>query len=159
MQTQVTQKMPTSLSELDRVHTLIHENKIVEALAKLAHLKDGSLATRNAKAVCLMRLGKAEEAIAILSPVVLKYGTITVDLELPEKIPLNLATAFLMVGNLEGATSVLNQSNENSPRVRALWSAIKKWRRQQSLLLQLGILLGSWPYDRPVPLDFPPGEV
>jgi hypothetical protein len=115
---------------------------------------------RNARGVCLLRLGKVEEAIRLYRELVLKPGCMWARPELPVHYKTNYATALLLGGHPAGGLDVLAEiKDEQDPRVRQLRAAIKKWESELSFWQKLNWKIGSIsPTNRPVKLDFEPGE-
>lgn len=144
---------------LEQVRKMLEAGKAAEAMEMLGSLRDDGVWLRNARAVCLMRLGRAEEAGRSLKTILFRHDSAAARADAPEAVKLNYATAMLLTGNVAGAQSVLEEVLEDTPAVWKLRGAIKAWRRRLPLHRRLATMLGAYPYDTPVSLDFPPGEL
>jgi Flp pilus assembly protein TadD len=149
-----------SASPLDQVKQLLAENRLDEAQKVLGRMHDTSVSALNVRAVCLMRSGRADEALRILNPLVFPHGGMMVDPAAPIQVKVNYATALLLSGNLPGCTSALAElRDEKAPSVEKLRQAIARWRKSQGLLRRLTMALGMEPYNAKVTLDYPPGDI
>jgi hypothetical protein len=152
-------KSPEISDLLGVVAELLQTHREQEAIDKLRRSKAGSPWIRNALAVCQMRLGQPHPAIELLRGLVLDPNGINLRADVPATFKTNFATALLMNHNLSGCLSALNSVNEaNHPAVHRLQSAIQTWRKTLSWWQRWNLLLGSEPA-KPVPLDFPPGDL
>jgi hypothetical protein len=113
----------------------------------------------NARGVCLLRLGRAEEAVGVFRALVVGSG-----LQLRRDVPLallvNFAAALLLAQNLEGCRGALRDIGaacEGYSGAINLQRCIQAWQRG----LSCGDRLKMWLLGRakPITLDFPPGEV
>ncbi len=144
---------------IKRANNLLEERLADEAFELLREVRDDSTAVQNARAVCLMRLGRAGEAARILSGLLFRPGTVAARPDAPRKLKLNYATCMLLTGNVAGALAMLDQVEGESPSADRLRAAIRAWRKGRPIWSRLAMGLGILPYDTPVPLDFPPGEL
>ena len=115
----------------------------------------------NAVGVCLMRLGKIDDALALYRGMVMKPGTTLVRPEVPTHYKLNFATALLLRGTPAGCLSVLSEVREpENPAVQRLHRAIKGWEAGLSFWRRW-----DWRINRIEPakcrvvIDFPPGQL
>ena len=149
-----------SNSVIDQVKNLLNDNRPDEAMKMLSRSRDTSTAIQNARAVCLMRLGQAEDALRILNSLVFPHGGITINPDAPLQVKINYATALLMSGNLAGCLSALGElRDETHPSVERLRQAIAGWRKSQSWWRRFSMAVGMHPFDVKIPLAFPPGEM
>jgi Flp pilus assembly protein TadD len=115
-------------------------------------------ATQNARAVCLMRMGRPEEAVRALRGAVLKGGLILRD-DVPTAYKVNFAVALALSGNPTGAVAILSEFDaEDHPQVIALRQAIQRWKRSLPFLQRLQWTLGANIESR-VPVDEAPGVI
>ncbi len=122
---------------------------------------DRSSSNRNAHGVRCLREGKLEESISVFRSLVMPPGCCWTRLDAPLVYRRNFATALLLAGHPSGCLGLLAEMrDENHPRVKQLRSAIKRWEQTLSLLQWLNWRIG-WidPANRPVTIDFVPGEV
>lgn len=152
-----------SLSPADllliRVQSLVSQKRYEAACALLINSpRDQRL--HNARAVCLLRLGRAEQAVHLLRCLVLKPGGLLVRADIPTVYKTNFATALLLNDHPSGCSGLLNEvSDESNPAVIKLRLALKKWERGLNLWHRLWWRLGRIePANRPVTIDFEPGD-
>lgn len=143
---------------LEQVRSLLEEGHVDKALDTLNKLKDRAPWAENARAVCLMRLGHPDRAISIYRSMLLINGVILRQ-DAPVVFVVNFATALLLAGNVSGALDMLNEAHQpDHPSVARVRVAIDRWRKSLGFFQRLAFAAGTTP-DKPVPLDFPPGEV
>ena len=130
-----------------------------KALDVLNAHSEASEELRNARGVCLMRLGHYEEALSLYRMLVLMPGSIWMRPETPLHFKTNFATALLLAGLHNGALEVLHAINqEDDPTVQKLRAALREWEKQLPLLRKLDWWVSRVaPFNRPVTLDFEPG--
>jgi hypothetical protein len=144
---------------MERIRVLLDDNRPADALEAVNNSGQKSALMENARGVCLMRLGKTEQAVKVLQEVVFPQGNICVPPGIPVIYQTNFATAMLMINNVESAISILNQLDDRQhPAVAKLSVAIKRWEKNIGLVGRLLCLLGIYP-NKSVVLDFPPGEI
>jgi hypothetical protein len=143
---------------LNRVRQLLDSGKPEEARRLLAREKLHGIPAQNALGVCLLRVGQTEEAMLLFRGMVLVSGVI-IRTDMPTEVKVNFATSLLLRGEVRGCLSVLNESQDlKHPSVLKLRQAVTQWRRSLTFLQRLNWWLGVTP-DKPVTLDFPPGEL
>jgi hypothetical protein len=143
----------------NHIWSLITDNKEESALKILDRIQDGSVWIKNATAVCWMRLGKPEKACAILLDMVYKNNSVIMRQDASDVTKLNLATAMLMTGNVDGAMVVLHAVEHNTPMKENLKKAILAWRKQLPIWSRMAISVEIYPRNKPVRFDFPPGQI
>lgn len=145
-------------STLQRAHRLIRQRNYNAALEVAFHPgPDAQL--RNAKGVCLLRLGQGTAAVTHYREIVFKPGCSWVRPELPTAYKVNFATALLMSGNISGCVGVLNEAMDpTNPGVQRLRACIRRWERGLTFWQRLNWMCG-WTDDlnSQVLLDFEPG--
>ncbi len=120
-----------------------------------------SLNNQNIRSVQFMREGKLDEAISILRSLVMPPGCTWTRPEAPNVFKRNFATALLLAGHPSGCLELLAEmKDEQHPRVQQIRAAIKRWEKTLSFFQWLNWRTG-WiePENRPVVLDFIPGEL
>lgn len=143
---------------LQQIAELLEAGQPKKALDVLARSKDHSPWSTNAIAVCLLRLGQAEQAVELFRNLVLS-GSLLLRPEVPTAWKVNFATALLMTDNLAGCIQMLRDlREEDHPSVQRLRKAIRQWEEELSLWEKIQWHLGGQPA-RGVPLDFLPGEL
>ena len=152
-------QVPPNVSALQRISELVSQGNFERAF-HLLNAKGEDLESQHAKAVCLMRLGRYTEAIAVLRKLVLNPGCIWMRPEIPLLYKTNFATALLLGGHPAGCTAVLSEiDNDNHSSVIRLREIIKRWEKTLSFWQRLN---WRWcviePVNRPVTIDFVPGE-
>ena len=151
--------MNTARNTPNHIWSLIADNKEENALRILRDIQDGSVWVKNATAVCWMRLGKPEKALAILVDMVYKNNSVIMRQDASDVTKLNLVTAMLMTGNVEGALEVLNAVEHNTPMKENLERAVRTWKKQQPIWSRMAMSVEIYPDNKPVKLDFPPGQI
>ncbi len=120
-----------------------------------------SLNNQNIRGVQFMREGKLDEAISVLRSLVMPPGCTWTRPEAPNVFKRNFATALLLAGHPSGCLELLAEmKDEQHPRVQQIRAAIKRWEKTLSFFQWLNWRTG-WiePENRPVLLDFIPGEL
>lgn len=144
---------------LGQAKRLIEENDLQAAKRILDNSNDKSIWCKNAVAVCFMRMNRYDEAAKILTQLVFPSGTVIMGLGIPDKIKLNLAEAMLLIGNIAAAVDLMkNIDNENRQRQK-LTAAVQKWKKSLPFFSRLAIMFGILPYETPIDVESPHGEV
>lgn len=114
----------------------------------------------NAKGVCLLRLGRNDEAVRVFHDLVLNSGCMWMRPGVPTVYKTNYGTALLLSGHLSGCVDILTEiQDEQNATVQQLRAAIKRWESQLTFWQNLNWRLsGIDPANRPVTIDFVPGE-
>jgi len=114
----------------------------------------------NARGVCLLRMGRIEDAIRLFRGLVLSPGNTWARPEVPTLYKLNFATALLLSGSPSGCLSLLGDINEPAhPGVIRLQTALSQWAATLTFWQRL-----NWWFGRvePTPcqpsIDFPAGD-
>lgn len=146
------------LHTLEHVRDLLNRGEAEKALESLSRATTPSPDVSNARAVCLMRLGHCERAVAVYQEMLLKGG-VTVDPKAPVKHVVNFATALLLAGNVAGGISVLDDlGRTDHPGALRLRAAVQRWRKSLGIIRRLLFAVYGAVPEKPVVLDFPPGE-
>jgi hypothetical protein len=145
---------------LSRVAELLDQGKPGEALEAITRSRQSAPQVDNARAVCLLRLNRPEEAVKVLRNILFPRGSINMDESLPLAYRLNFATGQLMTAHVAGAQELLTTipRGQDSPMVPKLREAIRQWKASLPVIWKLMALVGIYP-GKPVVLDFPPGEL
>ncbi len=153
------EKHPSELSELhEQIEKLLQAGQPKKALDVLARAKVHSPWSTNAVAVCLLRLGQAEQAVELFRNLVLS-GSLFLRSDVPTAWKVNFAIALLMTDNLPGCIQVLRDIHEEGhPSVQRLRNTIRQWEKELSLWEKIQWHLGGQPARR-VRLDCPLGEL
>ncbi|MBN1359907.1 MAG: hypothetical protein JW993_04915 [Sedimentisphaerales bacterium] len=153
--------MATNTSKLsisiEGVRALLEQGRPEAALEMGNHSGQDSPPWQNARAVCLMRLGKAEEAIRVLRAIVFPGGSICPPDDVPALYRANFVSAMLLKHSVETVMPVIEHlKDESHPYVRQLLTAIRCWRKGLTLRERVLWVLGWYPSGR-IPFDFQPG--
>ncbi|NLX55327.1 MAG: tetratricopeptide repeat protein [Planctomycetaceae bacterium] len=118
------------------------------------------LRVQNAIGVCLIRLGRTEDAVRVFRDFVLGPGGFGIDPDAPLIARVNYATSLLLEGRPVGCLDALaGVRGDKHPAVQRLQAVIKEWERSLSFWQRLNWRFGRIePRDAPVKFDFPPGE-
>lgn len=149
-------KAPVSIYE--RIQQLLDQNHPQEALNLINHVNSDSPPMKNAQGVCLLRLGRAEDAVSVLRGIVFQ-GYICIPSDTPVVYKTNFVTAMLMANHKESVMGVIEDLDEGQhPAVARLKAAMRNWFKSLSLFQRL--LSKVRIYSRkPVSIDFPPGDL
>lgn len=153
-----TRDQATPRELLHRISDLLAEGRCIEALA-IAQSCAGPFRPpeiTNAHAVCLMRLGRSQEALHLLEQTVTHSGTLHLRDDVPVAWLTNYVLAMLMTGDAASASSTLRQiARQDSEPVRRLSQAIRAWDRSLPLRQRIRWRLGA-----PIASHFPwPGPL
>ncbi len=144
---------------LTEVQRLLDEGKPHDALSVLNRCSVDTNATRNARAVCLMRMKAPEVAVDILRVLVETPNKVSFLGSIPATARLNLATALLMTGDVSAASSLLVETHQDEePVVARLREVIAREERTPTLWQRVKWCLG-WNTRRPTRIEFPPGQL
>lgn len=129
-----------------------------QALAVLNRSNMNTDAIRNTRGVCLLRLGRAEDALRIFRSLVLAAGNTWMKRDLPVVYRTNFCTALLLTGRAAGCWDALTEIDERDhPSVVRLRETLDRWRRGLKGWSWLVWKMGSDP-SVPVTLDFVAGD-
>ena len=143
---------------IDHIRELLNQNRPHDALKFIENLGQKTPVMENARGVCLMRLGKFEEAISVLREVAFQ-GYICMPSDTPVLYQMNFAIAMLVSNHKEGAFPILNKLDEKVlPQIAKLEDAIRRWVKSLNFVEKCCYHIGLYP-NKPVTIDFPPGEV
>ncbi|QDV71466.1 hypothetical protein Poly24_52020 [Rosistilla carotiformis] len=145
---------------LHRVASLIQQSDYGEAVEVLrAAGYDNQV--RNALGVCLMRLGRSEEAVAVFRQFVLSADGVSEKREICNAYKRNFATALLLKGTPSGALSVLRDTREpEHPMAVCISTAIRNWADSLPWWPRINWKINLLePANCHVPIDFEPGEL
>lgn len=144
---------------LDQVRAFLDQGHPDKALDALNKMRDHSPPAANARAVCLMRLGHADQAVSIYRSMLLASGVIIRE-NAPVTYVVNFATALLLAGNPAGAVATLDDLHQpDHPSAVRLRGAIARWRKSLGFKRRLLLAVTGDAPGEPVRLDFPPGEL
>jgi hypothetical protein len=145
--------------ELQKIQKLLDSDRPEEALKIAVGRGSGGPLHANARAVCLMRLGRPEEAVKVLRPVAVEGGGVFLHTNAPLAAKINFATALALSGNPQGTVGVLNEiEQEDNLHVQVLREAIRRWEKELSLWEWIQ-WKGGVSISKPVSLDSPPGTL
>jgi hypothetical protein len=113
---------------------------------------------RNARGVCLLRLGRPGRAIDALRDLVFDPPGFALRADADPVFQANYATALLLDGNADGFFSVLGAIRDrNHPAVARLDAAVRRWKVGMTFWQRVGSVLGVG--GPPLTLASPPGYV
>lgn len=152
------QKSKTTIGDGERIQQLLDQNHPQDALNLINHLGHDSAPMKNARAVCLLRLGKIEEAITMLREITFR-GYMCVPSDTPALYQLNFATAMLMANHKEGVMDIVSRLDEKQyPAAAKLRSAVREWEKSLGFFRWMLYKAGMYP-NKPIPIDFAPGDL
>jgi hypothetical protein len=138
-----------SITLVDRINNLLNDGKTQAALELITKSKQmENPRIGNARAVCLMRLGKFEEAVSQLAAIVFPGRVVAVAPGTPVVYITNLAISMLKVNNITGALSLfkqIEQKDRNHPAAVKLEQTIKDWKRSLNIFDKFQLATGVAP--------------
>jgi tetratricopeptide (TPR) repeat protein len=141
---------------ISRIRQLLKEGQTEEALLFLDRTGSENDMIHNARGVCLMRLGRNEEALKLLQKLAFN-GLPAIASERPAIIQANYATALLLSGDNGQAWDIIRRLDEGEhPYVTALKQVVQGAKRRLRLKDRLMWTLTVYP-SRRLDLDFVPG--
>ena len=151
-------KTKSTVSTMEHIRILLDQGRAQEALNLIEHLGQNSPVMENARGVCLLRLGRFEEAILALREITFQ-GYVCIPRETPAIFQTNFATALLLANHKDAAINIIHRLDEKQhPAIARLKSAIERWKKGLSPLLKMRCAMGFYPAC-PVLLDFAPGDL
>jgi len=158
-----TANMPTKTtrapSALQHIRELLDHDRPGEALDFITHSGNDSPEMENARGVCLLRLGRFDEAIAVLQEVTFQ-GLPGIPPHTPVLFQVNFAFAMLRANRDKGGALLISDRLQGSehPEAAKLKAAVRQWKESLGPLGRLRCRLGLYPA-KPVPLDEHAGAV
>ncbi len=118
---------------LRKVRMLLEAGKAEEAFDLINARGMGDAVMKNARAVCLMRMGQPELAVRALREVCLTAHGSMLRSDIPPHFATNLAAALFAVGNVAGCVAILDELAQNDLlRVQELRGLVKQWEGQMT---------------------------
>ena len=151
-------KNKTAISNDEHIRQLLDQNLPQDALNLINHVGHDSAPMKNTRAVCLLRVGKIEEAITVLREITFR-GYMCIPSDTPVLYQINFATAMLMANHKEGVMDIVSHLDEKQyPAAAKLRSAVRRWEKTLGFFPWLLYKAGMYP-SKPIPIDFPPGDL
>jgi len=142
-----------------RVKQMLSQGQAEQALDLLNRSGGDSPAVRNARGVCLLRMGKLDAAKNIFRDLVFPDGALAIPQRTPTVFRTNYITALLLLDNLITGISLLYQiRDETHPEVINLKFVIREWKRTFPWWRRLPMLIGYYPA-RSLRLGSEPGRL
>lgn len=111
----------------------------------------------NLRGVCLLRLGRHEEAVKLFRDIVFPGGSFTMSDSVPTNVRVNYITALLLSGNATVGLQLLDQvADRQHPELLRLQQAVGEWKKRIGLLRRVLLAIGAAPRE-PVTMDRPGG--
>jgi len=144
---------------LQHIRELLDHDRPNEALNFITHSGDESPEMKNARGVCLLRLGRFDEAISVLQDVTYQ-GLPGIPHDTPALFQANFAVAMLRANRAKDAALIIaaRLNGNEHPEAAKLKAAVRQWKKSVGLLGRLRCRLGLYPA-QPVPLDERAGAV
>jgi len=143
---------------IERVKSLLEQDKVLEALDFVNHLGQETALIKNARGVCLLRLGRGEAAVSEFREITFR-GFMCVPSDTPVVYQTNFATAMLMANQKAGAIELINRlDNSQHAAVVKIKSAIDQWKRGLNPLRRFLCKVDVYP-NKAVQIDFVPGDL
>ncbi|HOF18845.1 MAG TPA: hypothetical protein PK082_08035 [Phycisphaerae bacterium] len=151
-------KEVTTFDVLERVRERLELGFADDALDLITRTGKSGSDLDNARGVCLLRLGRPEQAARVFRELVFPKGSMWVPPETPVVYQANYVTAMLLTHNLEAAMTILGQIHDSHPAVERVRAGVRKWKRSLGLLRRAAMLVGVHP-GKPVTLEAPLGDL
>src|SRR3989339_2202845 len=146
-----------SNSSIDQIRKLLDQGNPHEALKFVDRLGLKTPIIENARGVCLMRLGKTEQAVSLLRDIVFK-GYVCIPSDTPALYQLNFAAALLMCNHKDAAIPILNKLDAGEcPGAVKVKEAVSKWKENLNIFQKFLCSIGYYPVKKII-FDFPLGE-
>jgi hypothetical protein len=134
------------------------KGNIEGAVGIVSRIRKVDARARNLEAVCRLRLGKPDEALDLLRPLLFPHDGFTPDESIPAAWIVNFATGLLLRGDVRASIEALHWVKDpRNPGANRLRAAIDDWRRSLTLRQRFVWWLGG--SARPIRLSFEPGEL
>jgi len=147
----------SSQAKLDHIRLLLEAGEAEKAIQFIE--KGGSQCPEinNALGVCLMRLGRIENAVVVLRQLVLG-NRMCIPSDTPPLFQANYATALLLKNHNQPAIEIINNlAASDHSYIQQLKQAIAHWRKSLPVFQRMGCFVRSYPARR-VTIPFPPGQ-
>jgi hypothetical protein len=144
---------------LQPIRELLDHDRPGDALNLVTRSGNDSPEMKNARGVCLLRLGRLDEAISVLEEVAFR-GLAGMSFDAPALFQVNFAIAMLRANRNKGGALQISDRLDGSehPEAARLKDAVRRWKKSMGLLGIFGCRLGLYPA-KPVPLDQRAGAV
>jgi tetratricopeptide (TPR) repeat protein len=142
---------PDALALLRVTQGLIENNQPEQALTLVSQCSTrDSAPMRNARGVCLLHMGKYEEALALFRELYFPNNAFAVPRDTPTEVRVNYVSSLLMLGNVQIAASLLyNIPDQKHPAVKRLRAAIRAWKRELPWWGKVLLPVGLYPESAP----------
>ncbi len=152
-------KTATRPAALEHIRELLDHDRPGEALNFITHLGNRSPEMQNARGVCLLRLGRFDEAIEVFQDLTFEGLPVMPD-HTPALFQVNFALAMLRANrNKNSALMISDRLNGNEhPEAARLKAAVRQWKKSLGPLGRFRCRMGVCPA-QPVPLDDHAGAV
>jgi hypothetical protein len=149
---------PEAADLLARVDRLQMAGSPQDALVALNGSAVVSPWVENARGVCLLRLGRARQAVDVLRGLVFDTTRMGFRPDADPVFEANYATSLLLAGNADSFEGILGGIRDRRhPAVVKLADAVRRWRASFTWGEWLRACFGG--AARPLVLDFPPGDL
>ncbi len=147
-----------NVSVFDRVRMLLEQGRPSEALKLIDHPGQDSASMKNAQAVCLLRLGKVQEAISLLRDITFQ-GFVCIPSDTPVVYQANFITAMLMANHKDSVFDTIDRLDDKQhPGIAKIKAAVEKWEKGLNIFQKLLYKMDIYP-KKAIDIDFPPGEL
>ena len=154
----INKKIQQNVSIYDRIKLLLNEGRPSDALKLIDHPGQTSASMKNAQAVCLLRLGKIQEAISLLRDITFQ-GFVCIPSDTPIVYQINFITAMMMSNNKDSVFDIIERlDGKKHPGAAKIKDAIAKWEKSLSIFQKFLYKMDIYP-KKAIPIDFQPGEL
>ncbi|MEZ6067102.1 MAG: hypothetical protein R3B90_15685 [Planctomycetaceae bacterium] len=118
---------------LRKIYARLADGKVEEAMSLASSAGSSDARFRNAKAVCLMRLGRYSDAVQVLRQFVLESGGTWLRRDLPVVYKVNFGLALMLDGRTAGARDVISELRvDPDPAAVRLLQQYAEWKSKLS---------------------------
>lgn len=145
---------------LQHIRELLDQDRPDEALNIVTRSGDDSPEMNNARGVCLLRLGRLDEAVKVLQDITCQGVAAGMSHHAPSLFQVNFAIAMLRANREKGGALLISDwlNGNEHPEAARLKAAVRQWKKSIGPLGRLRCRLGAYPAT-PVPLDERAGAV
>ena len=142
---------PDALAMLRVSQDLIERNQPEQALALVTNCSTrDTTPMRNARGVCLLHMGRYEEAFTLFRDLYFPNNAFAVPRDAPTEVRVNYVSSLLMLGNVQVAASLLyNIPDQKHHAVKRLRAAIRAWKRALPWWGRVLLPVGLYPESAP----------
>jgi hypothetical protein len=135
-----------TVENVTEIASMLDRGQIQHALASITHTGQDTPPWRIARGVCLLRMGRLDDAARLFADLVFPGGGVIVPEDTPSLYIANFITAMLLKRNLASAIPLLEHlRSDGHPYVTQLLQAAQQWRRSLTRFQRFRCYIGWYP--------------